>query len=534
MPEEPSSRDSIEPTVVLADPDRFPYSLEVSLSGGGLRATAYDLGALLFLVHADLNANVRNIASVSGGSITNAFVAAHCDFNAVDIAKFRVVTGRLLHRIARQGLWQSGIVWLYIATCAGLTACAVTVWLSVCGWLTRPVDDHVPLPLALALSLIVLWLASMRAWPIAKWLESLLRDGGAPVPSIGGLAGLTVDHVFCATDLKFGLPYFFSSAEGGRQFSPVFGRASAASVPLTTATRASAAFPPLIPPVRYLPCETWVHLDISGWNYRTNTLPQHVWLSDGGIFNNFGTEWHEVRQEVWIIECAYFLNLAKLRDPAAPEPDMTAHMARYGEVQLAIDASQIAQGKQYHSLRVPLVGFFVNVVRTLNVLYGSTLSGRSKDAERVAVLQMQAFPDKWLPATPKAQEVFRRRKSPRVFDPKARVETGYEDGALRLYVPYSRPLEDFASLMMGFDPFAEHAGARLADRGERARVLQSYPADLRPSSRQVGTSFSRLGDRQTLMLVIAGYLKTRETVACALHYRPPPMPDAAWFETLLA
>ncbi|RNJ47209.1 hypothetical protein B5V01_32380 [Mesorhizobium erdmanii] len=461
-------------------------------------------------------------------------MAAHCDFNLVDIAGFQVVAGRLLNRIARQGLWQSGVVRLYLAICAGLAACAVTIWLAIGGWLKMPVNDHLLIPLALALSLIILWLASQRYWPIAKWLESLLRDGGDRVPAIGALSGRTVDHVFCTTDLKFGLPYFFSSAEGGRQFSPVFGRASAASVALTVAVRSSAAFPPLIPPVYHHPREMWVHLDAGGWHFRTNPLPQHVWLSDGGIFNNFGTEWHQLREEVWTIECEYFLKLTKALDADAPAPDWSMHMARYGEVQLAIDASQIEQGKQYNTLAWPLIGFFVNVVRTLNVLYGSTLSGRSKNAERDAQVRMQTFPHKWLAATPKAQAYY-AKKAPRTFDATSRVEIGYADGALRLFVPYSRPLEDIAAFMGGFDPLAEQQQAKDDDQIEREKVLQAYPADLRPTTapQQVDTSFAQLGDRPALMLVIAGYLNTRETLARSLHHRPPPIPNPEWFEDLL-
>src|SRR5215207_9445548 len=81
--------------------DRFPWKLEVALSGGGHRAAAYALGALLYLVHANLNKQVRNIASVSGASITNAFVASQCDFQAVKIDEFKIIASKLIQKIAR-------------------------------------------------------------------------------------------------------------------------------------------------------------------------------------------------------------------------------------------------------------------------------------------------------------------------------------------------------------------------------------------------------------------------------------------------
>lgn len=49
--------------------------IAVSLSGGGYRASLFGLGTLLYLVDAGKNAEVCCISSVSGGSITNGYVA---------------------------------------------------------------------------------------------------------------------------------------------------------------------------------------------------------------------------------------------------------------------------------------------------------------------------------------------------------------------------------------------------------------------------------------------------------------------------
>ena len=49
-------------------------SIAVALSGGGYRAAMFGLGVLLYLVDAAKNCEVTSISSVSGGSITNAFV----------------------------------------------------------------------------------------------------------------------------------------------------------------------------------------------------------------------------------------------------------------------------------------------------------------------------------------------------------------------------------------------------------------------------------------------------------------------------
>jgi hypothetical protein len=47
--------------------------LGIALSGGGHRASLLSLGALLYVVDSGMNARVRTVTSVSGGSITNAF-----------------------------------------------------------------------------------------------------------------------------------------------------------------------------------------------------------------------------------------------------------------------------------------------------------------------------------------------------------------------------------------------------------------------------------------------------------------------------
>ena len=50
---------------------------------------------------------------------------------------------------------------------------------------------------------------------------------------------------------------------------------------------------------------------------------------------------------------------------------------RYGQVQLIIDASRLDQEQRLSSLRFPIIGFVAYVFRTMNVMYGSTLAGRS-------------------------------------------------------------------------------------------------------------------------------------------------------------
>ena len=59
----------------------------VAISGGGHRAALFGLGSLMYLADAEKSREVVSIASASGGSITNGYVAlradyAHCDGEA--------------------------------------------------------------------------------------------------------------------------------------------------------------------------------------------------------------------------------------------------------------------------------------------------------------------------------------------------------------------------------------------------------------------------------------------------------------------
>src|SRR6266542_2599750 len=78
----------------------------VSLSGGGHRASLFGLGALLYLVDAGKNREVTSIASVSGGSLTNAFVAQTMDFRQVTPEQFEEAMKPFATQLARKGTFQ--------------------------------------------------------------------------------------------------------------------------------------------------------------------------------------------------------------------------------------------------------------------------------------------------------------------------------------------------------------------------------------------------------------------------------------------
>jgi len=131
-------------------------------------------------------------------------------------------------------------------------------------------------------------------------LERTLAPDGAARTSgrlLGGVTS-TVEHIFCATDLRTGMFFYFTTANGGYAYSPVLGSSRCTQQPLARVVRASAAFPGGIPPLRYKSprhftltfAEAAAQLRITG-NYRFGHYAPRIFiLADGGIWNNLATE----------------------------------------------------------------------------------------------------------------------------------------------------------------------------------------------------------------------------------------------------
>ena len=525
--------------VSLADP--FPWTLEVALSGGGLRASAYALGALLYLVHSGLNTKVKNISSVSGGSITNAFAACNCDFGRrVELADFQKIAGQLARKIAFSGLlqkWESWAWGIAVAVLAlALLVCLLVLafvfvgsWLVVMGLLEHPnlvtvlvTNSPYVMAVALVLLLVLPFLFNFRSWPIDKWMETIL-----PLDvTLGGLSNRQVDHVFCATDLTFGQPLFFSTADSGRIYAMIYGRVDAPAVPVFKAVRASAAFPPAIPPYS-------LELDIesvSGVDLKTREGRLRLWLTDGGAFNNFGTEWHDVRRELAFVEAVFF---ERFNRPYQPKE----HRERYGQVQLVVNASGASDAVLVDFLRFPIIGFVKYVFRTMSVMYGSTLAGRSSWSESAAAQRMKGYPWKWLARYGASEEdelkrLFKDHSAP--YDPQNDRDAEYL-GALRLFVPRLRCFDEIRTFW-GFVPLStsvEESSRRRAWLDKNWAASKEMGSYWPETGFKVPTTFRKLGKEVTLKLIIEGYLRTREVLFWSLGFEGPALLQFSKFESLL-
>lgn len=219
---------------------RIPNSIGLSLSGGGFRAALFHLGAIRRLNEFGVLPKVTTVSSVSGGSIPNGFLAS-----------------RLPAPLSK------GI---------------------------RNFDDTVSKPVHAFCSLdIRRWLALEAVIPgthnssgLAKQYDKHLTDGKllAKIPS-------TPVHVFCSTDLAYGVNWMFKEKECG-DYQAGF-QDTPSDWTLGTAVAASSCFPPVFKPLQ-------LNLDpklLKGGKDQSairDKIVREITFSDGGVYDNLGLE----------------------------------------------------------------------------------------------------------------------------------------------------------------------------------------------------------------------------------------------------
>jgi predicted acylesterase/phospholipase RssA len=338
-------------------------SIGLALSGGGVRATLFTLGALLSLVDSGRNRQVVEMTSVSGGSITNAYVAQRCDFSEVGQKDFDPIARDLISAVTTGLVPRRLVLALY-----GVTG-AIVVSLVGFSWPT-PLPWLVDLLICVAYGFGLL----LRGVVLAKLLGRKLFAGAGLPQSLGEQRG-AVNHVFCTTDLNSTLPVYLLTRKPFL-VSPVWGCAGSedgGGLDFTTAVRASAAFPGGLPPRRVRTAGMVLQRDTSGWAERIGRLrfrdvdPEDVralYLSDGGVWNNLGTDWYlpETRRHV---TAAARLSLPSSSSvvvvDATPPPAATENL-RY--------------------LRFPWLAELLSIGRVIKAMYASTIEARIAEFEK--------------------------------------------------------------------------------------------------------------------------------------------------------
>ena len=249
----------------------------VALSGGGHRASAFALGVILYLAHAEKTPEISSVASVSGGSLANGALAQDVDLSTATAADVESAVAQTARKLTGRGtLFGASAVGIWIAGLLVLAALAlVGPWLlPVAGWL-RVVIFLVALAL-LGGYFALRGLVTGRAFATTLFTRNGRRTGLAEIHS-------SVDHVVCATDLHAGEHVYFS---GGFVYAYRFGLGRPGDLPLHSAVQASAAFPGAFP-------VAWIKTGRFQFQGGTPEGAGASWLAlhDGGVYDNMGDQW---------------------------------------------------------------------------------------------------------------------------------------------------------------------------------------------------------------------------------------------------
>jgi NTE family protein len=219
---------------------RIPGSVGLSLSGGGYRATLFHLGAIRRLNEFGILPKVTTLCSVSGGSILNGFLAA-----------------RLRKPLS-----------------AGIANYENEA--------SQPVREFCSLDIRRWLALEAVIPGTHNSIGLADKYEKHLTNG-KPLSEIPA----TPAHVFCTTDLAYGVNWTFTKEtcgdyQAGRQDTP-------ANWHVSLAVAASSCFPPVFKPL---------HLDLDPRELKgrrdqgpsRDKCIREITFSDGGVYDNLGLE----------------------------------------------------------------------------------------------------------------------------------------------------------------------------------------------------------------------------------------------------
>ena len=318
-------------------------SIAVALSGGGYRAAMFGLGVLLYLVDAAKNCEVTSISSVSGGSITNAFVGQMHGYHQCTSADFWQEVAPFAQTIAHKTLWLTSrtVAYLILLLLSFIGIVYVCFWVVPWYWWAQ-------LLLFLILLLPWGWLLQQRGAVAGRaYGTHLFSPTGSPTR----LASIetAIDHVICATHLNAGEHFYFS---GGFVYSYRFGWGQPGTLPLHAAVQASAAFPGGFPP-RWMRTKPF---QFQGGQHHSGQLPWLVTLTDGGVYDNMADQWPSgVRQ--------------RAESPLAPQLQIPDQL-------IVVNTSAGLEWSAVRRLRIPFLGEALALLRDISIMYDNSSSLR--------------------------------------------------------------------------------------------------------------------------------------------------------------
>lgn len=292
----------------------------------------------MYLVDAGKNPEITSVASVSGGSLTNGFIAQAMDLLKVTPAEFDQKLKPLVQTIAQKGtvLPPSPVMWAYLIA-MGIVALAsiIGVW-------------FLPIPIGFRVLLFFVglaitgWIAGLRGWMTRREFARLLFSPKGRPTRLDEISQ-SVDHIICSSELHSGENVYFS---GGFVASFRFGLGTPGDLPLHVAVQSSACLPGAFPP-NWLPVARHRFADARPETAGTKRMV----LVDGGVYDNQADQW--------------VLGLQNRRERFGK-----AAAFRDAEELILVNASGgLGWGKVSSRLRWPLVGELLAILVDKSVLY---------------------------------------------------------------------------------------------------------------------------------------------------------------------
>lgn len=322
--------------------------IAIALSGGGHRASLFGLGVLLYLTDAERNREVVSISSVSGGSLTNAWLAQRGDYSRLTAEELESRVARpFVRQVAHYGtLWASWTTWLYMVAMVTLGI----VLLGMCALWWLPVDLLARI-IYFVLGLAI-WglLAKLRNKICALAFQSTLYSADGRPTLLREVQRENVQHIICATDVRAGQHVYFS---GDFVCSYRLGWGCPGELHLADSVQVSAGFPGGFPP-RWLP--TAQHSFVDG----ARETPYYMVLSDGGVYDNLAEQW------------PIGVRSRKTRWPAQ------ADVLKEPNMLIVADASGPMRWAAVRRIRLPAIGEIFALLRVIRVLYDKTTAHRRR------------------------------------------------------------------------------------------------------------------------------------------------------------
>jgi predicted acylesterase/phospholipase RssA len=293
----------------------------------------------MYMADAEKNHDVVSIASVSGGSITNGFIAQECAFSKCTADQFRGIASRLATRIATRGtVYSSKWMRFYLAALLVSLVGIAGIWM-------------VPLPRAVRLFTmgvaVLAWIWkgwSSRGVVAARALADTILSKDRHETLLREVSKIP-EHVFCATEIHAGEHVYFSAGFVG---SYRLGWGEPADLLLCDVVQASASFPVGFPPRRF---PTTRHRFANG-----RVVSRDMLLLDGGLYDNMADQWAR---------------------SSFKRPEADGGSPGVDEL-IVVNASVGRQWESISRVLWPVIGEAFSLLETIDILYDNTTAQRRK------------------------------------------------------------------------------------------------------------------------------------------------------------